>query len=105
MQGCCGTAYSVAPEVVLSGAGYTEKADIWSVGVIAYFLLSGKVPFLMGAEDFDDPAKLQKLDNGVIDWSPPTFRHLTNESKFFIAGMCKRRPGSRCVSFVAAQHQ
>jgi calcium-dependent protein kinase len=38
-----GTVYTMAPEV-LKGS-YTQKADIWSVGVITYMLLSSQMPF------------------------------------------------------------
>lgn len=38
-----GTIYTMAPEV-LKGK-YTEKADMWSIGVVAYMLLSSQLPF------------------------------------------------------------
>ena len=33
----------MAPEMLLSE--HNEKCDMWSIGVIAYFLLSGDMPF------------------------------------------------------------
>lgn len=40
----CGTPYFVAPEIILRQP-FGEKSDMWSVGVIIYCLLSGRVPF------------------------------------------------------------
>lgn len=34
----------IAPEI-LTGAGYNEKCDVWSIGVILFTLIMGAVPF------------------------------------------------------------
>jgi calcium-dependent protein kinase len=38
-----GTIYTMAPEVILGK--YTKQADLWSVGIIAFMLLSSQMPF------------------------------------------------------------
>merc|ERR1719436_69727 len=40
----CGTPFFVAPEIIRKES-YDERADMWSVGVIMYLLLSGHLPF------------------------------------------------------------
>ena len=48
--GLVGTPYYVAPEVI--DGKYNEKADIWSIGVLTYVLMTGYPPF--DAEEEDD---------------------------------------------------
>lgn len=43
MKDTVGTAYYIAPEVLLSE--YNEKCDIWSIGVCLFIMLTGKPPF------------------------------------------------------------
>jgi len=38
-----GTPYYIAPEVI--HGDYDKRADLWSLGVVTYVLLSGKQPF------------------------------------------------------------
>ncbi|RNE97690.1 myosin light chain kinase, partial [Trypanosoma conorhini] len=48
---CCGTPPYIAPEVIMAGyygtqsQPYDAKCDIWSLGVVSYLLLSGRMPF------------------------------------------------------------
>lgn len=52
---CCGTTSYMAPEV-LTGP-YDVQCDLWSVGVIVYFMLCGYLPF-MGRSDEEKESKI-----------------------------------------------
>jgi|TARA_B110000285_G_C15011613_1_gene556728 serine/threonine protein kinase len=45
-----GTPLNMAPEI-LNGSQYSDKADVWSLGVMLYLLLTNKRPFK--SEDLD----------------------------------------------------
>ena len=44
MQTYCGTPITMAPEILLSQP-YNNKCDIWSLGVIVFHLIYGRLPF------------------------------------------------------------
>ena len=44
MHAYCGTPLNMAPEI-MNRRPYTYKADIWSVGVLIFLLLTGAYPF------------------------------------------------------------
>jgi serine/threonine protein kinase len=58
MDTVCGTPLNMAPEI-LTNQHYTYKADIWSLGVFLYQLLTGQYPF-MGANMKELQLKVQE---------------------------------------------
>lgn len=40
----CGTPLYVSPEL-LSGNSYDEKVDLWSIGIVGFEMLTGRIPF------------------------------------------------------------
>ena len=55
----CGTPLNMAPEI-LEKKGYTQKADIWSLGVLLFELISGVTPF----QGFSKSELKQKIKEG-----------------------------------------
>jgi serine/threonine protein kinase len=58
-----GSPLYMAPELVARRA-YTEKVDVWSLGVITYQLMSGRTPF--------ESTNLKKIESN-IKTKPVTF--------------------------------
>jgi calcium-dependent protein kinase len=75
-----GTAYYVSPEV-LSGE-YSEKCDVWSIGIILCVLLTGEPPF-NGA---NDSIIYNKIKNYNYHFSQK-WRYISNEAKDLVSHM------------------
>jgi len=57
-----GSSYYIAPEVIKGN--YTEKCDIWSLGVLTFVILSGYPPF----NGKDDSEILEKVKEGKFSF-------------------------------------
>jgi serine/threonine protein kinase len=55
----CGTPYWMAPEIIY-GKGFSDRVDIWGVGVTAFEFLQGEPPF----RDFDRRVALYQIEMG-----------------------------------------
>jgi len=84
LAGECGTAPYKAPEMV-TGCGYLQKVDIWSLGVTAYLILFGDFPYF-------PRHRLQSFEDVIASGEPaPEFRRSDSHC---------HSPSQQAVSFV-----
>jgi len=93
-----GTAYYIAPEVI--NQSYTEKCDIWSLGVIMYVLLSGRPPF----EGDDDYAIMKSVKSGKYSLESQEWENTSNEAKDLIRKLLVVDPNKRISAEEAFKH-
>jgi protein serine kinase H len=87
----CGSPEYVAPEV-LANAPYTQACDIWSVGVIAFILLTGELPFSVGPNE--TPEDLYAHIEGA-DYQWPTEVHVSRRARSFVDSILVVDPSAR----------
>jgi serine/threonine protein kinase len=93
----------IAPECL--DENFTQKMDIWSVGVIAFEILHGYLPFSKRIENLSNP-QIEKLENtkaGIGNWINSDF-NLSHESHGFLTSILKMNPDERpsakeCLSY------
>eukprot|EP00897_Mesotaenium_endlicherianum_P004110 jgi/Mesen1/3727/ME000202S02815 len=86
-SGVAGSPYYFAPEVV-SGLEYGREADIWSLGVILYVLLSGMLPFYGDTEE----EIFEKIRIGKVQFTHRNWRGVSVEAKNLILRMLMLEP-------------
>ena len=73
-----GSPYYIAPEVFLQN--YNRKIDVWSMGVVLYIMLSGKVPFPGRTEQ----EIIYNVMKGDFHFNHPAFQQVSEECKDII---------------------
>ena len=81
MDSQIGTMYFMSPEIIKGS--YNEKCDIWSLGVILYFLLCGYPPFV-GANDMH---LVQDILQGKFTFPKEDWKNISDSAKDLISKM------------------
>jgi len=92
----CGSLQYVAPEVL--ARSYTEKVDLWSIGVLLYVLLTGQ-PLHHGS-DWAIPTKIQ---SGKLEFVPRFFK-LSKDARSFVQSLLTVNPSARPSASQALEH-
>jgi calcium-dependent protein kinase len=101
MSSRVGTPYYVAPEV-LTQESYTNKCDVWSIGVIAYLVLSGSLPF--HAADERQTIKLLISDQQA-EFPLEIWETISPQAQDFCRTLLQKDPNERPTARDAMRHE
>ncbi|KAK9190441.1 hypothetical protein WN943_019046 [Citrus x changshan-huyou] len=93
-----GSPYYVAPEVLRKR--YGPEADVWSVGVILYILLSGVPPFWAESEQ----GIFEQVLHGDLDFSSDPWPNISESAKDLVRKMLVRDPRRRLTAHEVLCH-
>ncbi|KAM3877031.1 serine/threonine-protein kinase 33 [Diretmus argenteus] len=92
MNAVCGTPINMAPEMI--SAHYSEKCDVWSIGVIMYMLLCGEHPFMSNSKE-DIFKKIQK---GELNFTGPIWDTISDAAKQVLSCLLKTDTAHRITA-------
>ena len=99
LTGQIGTLYTMSPQVI-QGA-YTAQADLWSIGVVTFMLLSGSDPPFWG---HSLQTIISQVMNSQVEFKGNTWSTRSKESKHFVKSLLKVNPKQRLTAVAALKH-
>lgn len=100
MADICGTLSYVAPEVL--GKCYTSQCDMWSLGVIAFLLLSGSLPFKPNGAFTNQMAAVAE---GAYKFREKDWEGVSALARDFTRSLLEIDPAKRLNAKAALQHR
>ncbi|KAG2438581.1 hypothetical protein HXX76_005131 [Chlamydomonas incerta] len=110
-----GSPLYVAPEVLKQS--YGQPCDVWSAGVVAYQLLTGRFPFededcglllssldVLGKKHFTNKEIFFAILYGELDFHRPPWDEISDLARAFVAHLLERDPAKRPSAEEALQH-
>lgn len=94
-----GTLFYIAPEVIKNN--YNEKCDLWSCGVIMYFLLVGFPPFFA----LSDTEVFEQILSGDYSFEFSEFENVSDSAKDLIKKLLEINPKKRLSAKEALDHE
>jgi len=101
LETACGTLQYCAPEVL--ARSYSEKADMWSLGVLIYMLLTGTTPFPGCADPARVATSIHNIRTGEMKISR-RFLGLTKEAQGLVRSLIVVDPVKRLSAVEVLDH-
>ena len=95
-----GTLTYCAPEILLDEP-YTKQVDLWSLGVMTYLMLTGRLPF----HDRVDREIAKKVVFSEPDYSDTLWNGISDEAKDFVKKLLKKKGCDRMTIEKTLEHE
>ncbi len=99
MSQTVGTVYTMAPEVIQGN--YCEKCDVWSIGVLAFMLMSSSLPFF-GKQRREVIARIM---DGRFYFKSRRWNSMSQEAKDFVTSLLVQDVNNRPSCSDALSHE
>ena len=87
--------FFVAPETIKDD-NYDEQSDIYSVGILAYYIITGKIPYINYS--YSDPKDYILNNKTSNEFTDPLFENISTQGKNLIKSMINKNPKYRITA-------
>ena len=95
-----GTLSFVSPEI-LKGEPYDKSVDLWSIGIITFFLLCGYLPFY---DKYSERETARQTIKDPVPFQSKIWCLFSREAKQFVNGLLKKNPEERLTITQVLEH-